>query len=1030
MIDPRNYFAPFIGPPGLQISVDAGVVLISGAPVNVAATNVSLAPNTTTYVYLNTSSGNISSNTSGFPSTNCYPIAQVVTSTSSVLNLTDSRVDVGGTGGGSGGVTSVFTRTGSVTAQTGDYTVAQITGAASTASPALTGTPTAPTAAPLTDNTQIATTGYTDAAVAVETSRAETAEALLAPKASPALTGVPTAPTAGSGNSSTQIATTQFVQNLTSSLSIPTSGLIAQYEFVEGSGLTTADSSGNGNNATLGDQRTITNLALTSNVATITCNNDFIQGDVVRLDGLTTTPGLNFSTTGATYSVLSSGLSSTQFEVNITHANISSGAETGTATARVPVWLSGGTGGLQFTAFAYSATPSGNSKAGGQYVGLPPALNAARSMILFIGHQPTSPTPFDNFAGLVFGNSGTASTTSGLMIVDSPATTINGNVEVGAPILEAYNNGVLSSSLSPCPVGNVTLGFNLGSSSDSTHDQYFVNGNSVRISSAGQTFNSSMAGNYQIGGGGATIIASYPNWFTGQVYYALFYNEVLTPAQMLQIDSYLQAQMISRGITPYVGLSAFGNVILSDGDSIQDYNGGWFQYNTIDSNKIGPWNQVYVSISGDSAANLIQRGWVDDQFLPPYQPFQSTPGGASIYEFMIGANDATSSLSLAQADVARMVVVAKNRRVAGWNIVMQSTMTSIAGNYNLYWNQIIRNFWSTYADILCDVASHPALGAMGANSNGNNNYYFGNGVHPSTQGQQLIALLKSRCINHYTGNTLTSGQPCVAGSTATVTNTALTSNVATITTSTNHHLQVNEWVTVTGTSNGSGAFNVSQQVTGVPSLNTFTLAITHANITSSSDSGTVTAGNTTSTFPMLDTDTYVEVNHANTNFTVYLPDPIGYTGQSVWIKNLYSGDSNTVTISPCQTQSTVIYAVASSSVTSNVVTFTGNNNFNVGDTVVMSGFTTETQWNGRSLTVASVVGTAGVYQTGWTASYSTANYGSTSESAGAIGTKTLAQATLDGGSSITLTNGNMLQLMATLITPEAGGCNWVTVNNS
>ena len=47
-----------------------------------------------------------------------------------------------GTAAGSGAVSSVFTRTGAVTAQSGDYTVAQVTGAAPLASPALTGTPT------------------------------------------------------------------------------------------------------------------------------------------------------------------------------------------------------------------------------------------------------------------------------------------------------------------------------------------------------------------------------------------------------------------------------------------------------------------------------------------------------------------------------------------------------------------------------------------------------------------------------------------------------------------------------------------------------------------------------------------------------------------------------------------------------------------------------------------------------------------------------------------------------------------------
>lgn len=63
------------------------------------------------------------------------------------------------------------------------------------ASPAFTGTPTAPTASPLTSGTQISTTGYADAAVAVETARAEAAEVLKASITSPTFTGVLTAPT-------------------------------------------------------------------------------------------------------------------------------------------------------------------------------------------------------------------------------------------------------------------------------------------------------------------------------------------------------------------------------------------------------------------------------------------------------------------------------------------------------------------------------------------------------------------------------------------------------------------------------------------------------------------------------------------------------------------------------------------------------------------------------------------------------------------------------------------------------------------
>lgn len=64
-------------------------------------------------------------------------------------------------------VSSVFGRTGAVVATTGDYTVAQVTGAAPIASPTFTGVPAGPTAAPGTNTTQLATTAFAVAADAL-----------------------------------------------------------------------------------------------------------------------------------------------------------------------------------------------------------------------------------------------------------------------------------------------------------------------------------------------------------------------------------------------------------------------------------------------------------------------------------------------------------------------------------------------------------------------------------------------------------------------------------------------------------------------------------------------------------------------------------------------------------------------------------------------------------------------------------------------------------------------------------------------
>lgn len=80
---------------------------------------------------------------------------------------------------------------------------------ADSASPALTGTPTAPTASPGTSTTQLATTAFVSGAVTAE--RSATATVTNKTFESPVLTGTPTAPTAAVNTNTTQVATTAYV---------------------------------------------------------------------------------------------------------------------------------------------------------------------------------------------------------------------------------------------------------------------------------------------------------------------------------------------------------------------------------------------------------------------------------------------------------------------------------------------------------------------------------------------------------------------------------------------------------------------------------------------------------------------------------------------------------------------------------------------------------------------------------------------------------------------------------------------------
>ena len=76
---------------------------------------------------------------------------------------------------------------------------------------------------------------------------------------------------------------------------------------------------------------TITNIALTSNVVTVTCTNNFTVGQSIFLNGLTTATFLNNNSV-VVLSVAGSAPSRTAFTATFVHANYGSAADTGTAT--------------------------------------------------------------------------------------------------------------------------------------------------------------------------------------------------------------------------------------------------------------------------------------------------------------------------------------------------------------------------------------------------------------------------------------------------------------------------------------------------------------------------------------------------------------------------------------------------------------------------------------------------------------------------------------------------------------------------
>jgi hypothetical protein len=101
MINGFSALAPTIGQIGLQIGIGPASLWLNGIVSSVPFGFVFLAPNSTSYVYLNTTTGLINVNTTGV-ATNNIPIATVVTSLTKVVTLVDNRPDYTNVGGGGG----------------------------------------------------------------------------------------------------------------------------------------------------------------------------------------------------------------------------------------------------------------------------------------------------------------------------------------------------------------------------------------------------------------------------------------------------------------------------------------------------------------------------------------------------------------------------------------------------------------------------------------------------------------------------------------------------------------------------------------------------------------------------------------------------------------------------------------------------------------------------------------------------------------------------------------------------------------
>lgn len=233
------------------------------------------------------------------------PTAPTATAGTSNTQLATTAFVAAAVTASAAGVASFNGRTGAVL-----LTLADVTGTNVLANTALTGVPTAPTAAPGTSTTQIATTAFVaaSAAAGVNSFNGRTGAVTLigadvsaaggALNASPALTGTPTAPTPVTADSSTTLATTAFVHAV-----MAAGGGVTSFNTRSGAvTLTAADVTGVGGALLAGPAFTGVPTAptpATSDNSTTLATTAFVQS---LLTGGGATPGWTFSLLSGTSS--------------------------------------------------------------------------------------------------------------------------------------------------------------------------------------------------------------------------------------------------------------------------------------------------------------------------------------------------------------------------------------------------------------------------------------------------------------------------------------------------------------------------------------------------------------------------------------------------------------------------------------------------------------------------------------------------------------------------------------------------------
>lgn len=224
----------------------------------------------------------------------------------------------------------------------------------------------------------------------------------------------------------------------------------------------------------------------------------------------------------------------------------------------------------------------------------------------------------------------------------------------------------------------------------------------------------------------------------GDLHWLSIYDTAHNQSQVNTMYNALKGAMTTRGVTMWNR----NRFIMWEGDSISQVSAAGLLPRAGQRALTVPTLGISSAIVGDKVAQLVARASTIDSY------YDSTRAN-NILHVLIGANDLAATISSPSTFVADLKAYCLARKATGWKVALGTVLPQ---------NEVANAGFNTRRNtansaIIADPSFYDVLvrydqdTTMGLDASASNTTYYGDGVHPTAAGHQILGNIAAAAIN-------------------------------------------------------------------------------------------------------------------------------------------------------------------------------------------------------------------------------------------------------------------------------------------